>query len=77
METKNNPTEKELKIKNDQRIIKALKCEEIKYHIGRTDRGASIDLMVKKGSEEYRFFVDAAPVDDEQNEQLIKLFNVF
>lgn len=64
------------KKKNDQRLLKILKCQGIRYHIGVTDKGASIDLAVEKGSNAYQFYVDAAPVEKEINDEMLKIYKL-
>lgn len=69
-------TNLEQKIKKDLAIMKVLKSKELHYHIGKTDRGASIDLVITKDNPEYQFFVDAGPLEKEENEVMLKLFNL-
>jgi hypothetical protein len=66
----------EQKIKNDLAILRILKCKEIRYHIGTTDRNASLDLQFLKDTQAYQFYTDAAPVEKEENDALLKIFNL-
>lgn len=65
----------EKKRDKDQRILKALKVSEISYHIGRTNKGP-LDLMVRYGEDTYQFLLDSAPLDKEDNDKMLSLFNL-
>lgn len=66
----------EEKIKKDLAIMRILKTKELRYHIGMTDRNASIDLVIQKDTPEYHFYIDAAPLDKEENDAMLKIFNL-
>lgn len=64
------------KIKNDTRICKLLKTKELRYHIGMTDKHQSIDLVFNLENQDYNFFVDATPLEKEQNDIVLKIYNL-
>ena len=72
----NYMTNLEQKIKNDLAILRILKCKEIRYHIGTTDRNASLDLQFLKDTESYQFFTDASPLGEEENKALLKIYGL-
>lgn len=57
----------ELKIKQDQKIMRVLKISELRYHIGTTNKG-SLDYVIKFGENEYNFFLDSTPLNDGTDE---------
>lgn len=61
--------------KKDNQIMKALKVSEIRHSIAWTSKG-ELALMLNFGEDEnkYRYVLDAVPVDNEINGQLLKLF---
>jgi hypothetical protein len=69
-------TNLEQKIKNDNAICRILKTKSITYHLGNTDRNASLDLQFLKDTESYQFFTDAAPVAEEENKALLKIYGI-
>ena len=69
-------TQLEQKKKNDLAILRILKCKEIRYHLGTTDRNASLDLQFLKDTESYQFFTDASPVPEEENKALLKIYGL-
>jgi hypothetical protein len=69
-------TNLEQKKKNDLAILRILKCKEIRYHLGTTDRNASLDLQFLKDTESYQFFTDASPVEPVENEALLKIYGL-
>ena len=73
METK---TTLQKKIANDNAICRILKVKSIRYHIGTTDRNASLDLQFLKDTESYQFFTDASPVEPTENEALLKIYGL-
>lgn len=64
------------KLKNDLAIMRILKTNKLSYHIGMTDRNASIDLVITKDNPEYHFFIDASPLPDKENAAMLKIFNI-
>jgi len=73
METKTNLQKK---IANDNAICRILKIKEIRYHLGTTDRNASLDLQFLKDTESYQFFTDASPLPEEENKALLKIYGL-
>ena len=65
----------ENKAKIDNAMMRGLKVKEIGHHIAWTDRG---DLLLRirsgQGATNYQFYLDAVPVTEIQNKQLIKLY---
>lgn len=68
-------TKTQTKIKKDHKIMKILKASEISYHIGRTNKGP-LDLMIRYGEESYQFLLDSAPLEKEENDKMLELFNL-
>ena len=66
----------EQKIKNDNALCRILKTKEIRYHIGTTDRNASLDLIFNKEDLNYHFNLDAAPLEHDENEALLKIYGL-
>lgn len=73
MDTK---TKLETKIAKDQSIIRALKANEIIYHIGFTDTHQSIDFSIKKDETTYQFFLDSTPLEAEQNDKMLTIYGL-
>ena len=69
-------TNLEQKIKNDLAICRILKIKELRYHLGTTDRNASLDLQFLKDTESYQFFTDASPVEETENKALLKIYGL-
>jgi hypothetical protein len=69
-------TNLEQKIKNDLAICRILKIKELRYHLGTTDRNASLDLQFLKDTETYQFFTDASPVEETENKALLKIYGL-
>jgi len=66
----------EQKIKNDLAICRILKIKELRYHLGTTDRNASLDLQFLKDTETYQFYTDASPVEETENKALLKIYGL-
>ena len=73
METK---TTLQKKIANDNAICRILKTKSITYHLGTTDRNASLDLQFLKDTESYQFFTDASPLEETENKALLKIYGL-
>lgn len=67
----------EKKIKKDTKICKLLKTKELRYHIGMTDKHQSIDLIFTTEDSKYNFLLDATPLETEDNEAMLKIYNLF
>ena len=57
----------------DQLIMKVLKISEISHILAKTNKG-DLTLKLIFGEKDYKFFLDAVPMEDKENKQLIKLF---
>lgn len=64
------------KAKTDNLVMTHLKLGEIRHIICHTDKG-DLCLMLRKGGtgRDYKFVLDAVPVDEEKNKELMNLFN--
>lgn len=64
----------EQKALKDNKIMKILGVKEIRHHIAITDKG-ELTLMLRKDERaiDYRFVLDAVPLDDEKNGELKEL----
>lgn len=64
------------KAKIDNLAMTSLKLEEIRHVIAHTDKG-DLCLMLRKGGSgrDYKFVLDAVPVEEEKNKELMSLFN--
>lgn len=63
------------KAKIDNQIMKTIKVEEISHILAKTNRGELTMRLVRGGvGLDYRFFLDAVPFDDKDNEYLLELF---
>lgn len=62
--------------KQDNLAMKVLKVNELRHIICSTDKG-DLSLMLRKGGTErdYRFILDAVPLDEAKNKELMQLFN--
>lgn len=59
----------------DNALMRSLKVSEIGHKLAWTDRGELILKLPFKGEwRDYRFYLDAVPVDDVQNKSLLKLY---
>ena len=63
------------KIAKDTKIMKILKVSEIRYHIGSTNLGP-IDLMLRYGESDYHFLLDSTPIEKEENDKMLEIFNI-
>ncbi len=63
------------KIKRDQAIMKVLKASRIRYEVCKTNLGP-LDLAINFGDEQYQLFLDATPLDKEDNDKLLALFEL-
>lgn len=55
--------------------MRGLKVNELGHRLASTDRGDLIlKLRAKEEWRDYRFYLDAIPVDDAQNKSLLKLY---
>ncbi len=65
----------EEKAKIDNAMMRGLKVKEIGHNVAQTDRG---DLVLKlragEGATKYQFHLDAIPVEEKTNKQLLKLY---
>ena len=57
----------------DQLIMKVLKISEISHILAKTNKG-DLTLKLRFGEKDYKFFLDAVPMEDKENKELIKLF---
>lgn len=65
----------EQKAKNDNKIMKILKVSELSHVLAKTNRGELVlRLRLNGTAKDYRFVMDAVPVSDEQNAELIRIF---
>lgn len=64
------------KIKKDLAIMRVLKTKELRYSIGMTAERGAISLVVTKEDPAYRFYVDAIPLEDEENDAMLKIYNL-
>jgi hypothetical protein len=76
MQILNMETNLQKKTKNDLAICRILKIKELRYHLGTTDRNASLDLQFLKDTESYQFFTDASPVEETENKALLKIYGL-
>lgn len=60
-------------IQSDHTIMNILKVTELRHLIAHTNLG-ELTLMLRKGETEYRFILDAVPVSNEQNKELLTLY---
>lgn len=73
MKTTNDLLEQKARV--DNAMMRGLKVKEIGHHIAWTDRGDLIlRLRASEGATKYQFYLDAVPVSEQQNKQLIKLY---
>ena len=72
MET-NNLTQK---LKNDAAVMRILATTELRYTIGRTKEQALIELVIRKGEEQYHFYKDSVPLEEVENNALLKIYNL-
>lgn len=64
------------KAERDNQIMKLLKVGEIRHTICNTDKGEFSLSLTKDGTgNDYRFILDAVPVEPKLNKQLLDIFN--
>ncbi len=65
----------DLKAQNDNRIMTVLRLTEVSHEICVTNRGHLRLTLAKDGvGKDYRFVLDAVPVEAKQNKELLDLF---
>lgn len=57
-------------VKSDHIVMDALDVTELRHLIAETNKG-SLTLMIRKGESSYRLVLDAVPLDDEKNKELM------
>lgn len=64
------------KAKIDNAIMRITKVSELRHIVATTDKG-ELWLCLRKGETEkdYRFVLDAVPYSDDDNKELLALFN--
>lgn len=60
------------KIKKDEKIMALLGVTEIRHLIAHTSKG-ELSLLLRKGSGQYIFVLDAVPVEKDVNKELLDL----
>ena len=63
----------EQKIKNDLAIMRILKTNQLRYTIGLTGTRGVIELIINKDDPKYQFFVDSVPLEQAENEAMLKI----
>lgn len=65
-----------LKARRDNQLMKLLKVSEIRHVICHTDKGDFCLTLVKGGAaKDYRFVLDAVPVEPKENKVLMGIFD--
>lgn len=65
-----------LKADRDNQLMKLLKVNEIRHIVCHTDKGDfSLALSKGGGGADYRFILDAVPVETKLNKELLQIFN--
>lgn len=59
-------------IKTDNKIMELIGVSELRHYIAETNKG-SLSLMLRKGESQYIFVLDAVPVTEETNKELMAL----
>ncbi len=63
------------KAKRDNQLMKLLRVNDIRHIICHTDKGDFCLGLSKGGSaKDYRFILDAVPVSDKENNELLEIF---
>ena len=58
----------------DNKIMKVMKVNELRHFVGRTEKGElSYGIKKDQTGDDYQFYLDAVPVEKEQNDELIKM----
>lgn len=58
----------------DNAVMKVLKVSELAHIVAQTDRGAlTMKLRFQGTGQDYRFVLDAVPVSDDENEDIMRL----
>lgn len=64
------------KAKQDNAIMRILKLGEVRHIVAHTDKGDLCLCLFKDGTDkDYRYLLDSVPVDSEQNQEMLDLFN--
>ena len=59
----------------DNLIMKVLKISEISHILAKTNKGdLTLRLAYEETEKDYKFVLDAVPVEDKQNKELLDLF---
>ncbi len=65
-----------LKATRDNQLMKLLKVEEIRHIVCHTNKGDFSLALTKDGTaKDYRFILDAVPVEPKLNGELLEIFN--
>lgn len=63
------------KAERDNRLMKLLRVGEIRHIIAHTDKGDFCLSLPKDGkAKDYRFVLDAVPIEDKENKELLDIF---
>lgn len=58
----------------DNAVMRVLKVSELSHIVAQTDKGAlTMKLRYKETGEDYRFVLDAVPVSDAENKEIMAL----
>lgn len=64
-----------IKAQRDNQLMRLLKVNEIRHIVCHTDKGDFCLALTKDGKDkDYRFILDAVPVESKLNKDLLKLF---
>lgn len=64
------------KARRDNKVMRALKLSEIRHVIAHTSKGDLCLMLRFEGTErDYRFVLDAVPLSDKENKEMMELFD--
>lgn len=62
-----------MNVERDTQLMRILKVSEIRHLIAHTNKG-DLTLMLRFGEDKYNFLLDACPMDEETNDELLNYY---
>ena len=64
------------KIEEDLKVMRVLKTNSLHYPIARTERGAALEIVITKENPTYQFYLDASPLEKEENDAMLTIYGL-
>jgi hypothetical protein len=56
--------------------MRILSTKQLRYNIGMTGTRGIIELVINKDDPKYQFFVDSVPLEEVENNAMLKIYNL-